>query len=110
MHIIEDEMKKKIGLGTVSFVLFILALLWRINVNTLNNICLGDIILKSVNLPTWTNGNIHKHFTSFYSFIFVIPAISLGYKFSNHRFAKLGKIVYIIWVCMLTMTILFFIL
>lgn len=101
-------MKKKFGIGSLSLVLFILAILWSINTKVLNDFCLGDVVLKSINIPTWSNGNVGVHNTVFYSFIFIVPGIILGCKFPNHRFAKSGKVSSTILACILIIFLIVF--
>ncbi|WP_312648884.1 hypothetical protein [Aminipila sp.] len=98
-------MKKEFGIGSLSLVLFILAILWSASIKKI--FCLGDIVLNSVNLPSWSNGNMGTHYTMFYAIVFLIPAIIVGHKFPNHIFAKAGKIVSIAWLCILLFSVLF---
>lgn len=103
-------MKKKFGLGSISLVLFIITILWSININGLTGLCLGDAVLNFMNLPAWStcsNGKIGIHYTIFYTIVFLIPAIILGYKFPNDRYAKGGKIGSIIGVCILIISLIF---
>ncbi|MDF2802058.1 MAG: hypothetical protein K0S61_1961 [Anaerocolumna sp.] len=85
-------MSKKWGIGSFSFLLFILTILWSVNIKSLGDFCLGDFLLNAVDLPTWSNGLSGTHYTVYYSFIFLIPATIIGIKFKNHKFAKSGKI------------------
>lgn len=87
-------MKKKIGFGSLSIILFIFAIVWCKSIKTLNNFCLGDTILQFIKLPAWEtnpNGNLGLHYTVFYSLPILIAAIIIGHKFPKHIFAKSGK-------------------
>ena len=46
--------KRKIGIGSISLLLVIIALIWSYNIF---GFCLGDKVLSNFNLPTWSNGN-----------------------------------------------------
>ena len=47
---------KKIGVGTISFLLVAFAILWSFNFG-LNGFCLGDTVLSLLGMPAWSNGN-----------------------------------------------------
>lgn len=81
---------KKIGIGSMSLLLVIIAFFWAFEIQGL---CLGDSILATLNIPTWSNSANASgvHYTIFYSFIFLIPALMLGIKYKNDLFAKVGK-------------------
>ncbi len=81
-------MKKRIGLGSISLLLVILAFVWSFNIF---GYCLGDKILTMLHLPTWSNGTIGTHYTVFYSFLFLIPAIIIGNIKKSDLFAVIGK-------------------
>ncbi|MBA4687748.1 MAG: hypothetical protein H2184_11390 [Candidatus Galacturonibacter soehngenii] len=83
-------MKKKLGKGSMSFVLFVLAVIWSVNIK--RQFCLGDSILNTLGLPAWSNGNSGSHYTIIYSLLFLIPSIIVGYKFPNDLFAKTAKV------------------
>ena len=72
---------KKIGIGSLSLLLVIIAFVWAFNIF---GVCVGDHILATLNIPTWSN-------TIFYSFIFLIPALILSIKYKDNLFAKVGK-------------------
>ena len=80
--------KNKIGIGSLSLLLFIVGCLFAF---TFNDICIGDNILTYIGLKAWSNGNDGIHYTMFYSLLFFIPASILGYKFKNDFGAKIGK-------------------
>ncbi|QAT43857.1 hypothetical protein [Aminipila luticellarii] len=93
-------MKKKFGVGTLSLILFIFAMVWTSDIKSLDGFCLGDTVLNFINLPAYSiypNGNPGLHYTTFYSFAMLIIAIILGHKFPEHIFAKSGKILSIIF-------------
>ncbi|MGL5693374.1 MAG: hypothetical protein ACRCXA_04800 [Peptostreptococcaceae bacterium] len=81
--------KNKIGIGSLSLLLFIIGYLFSF---TFNDICIGDKILTSIGLKAWSNGNSGIHYTLFYSLLFFIPSSILGYKFKNDFGSKVGKI------------------
>lgn len=44
--------KKKLGLGSISLLLVIVAVLWSYNIS---GYCLGDQVLHALNLSAWSN-------------------------------------------------------
>ena len=60
---------KKIGIGSLSLLLVIIAFVWAFNIF---GVCVGDHILATLNIPTWSNmaNATGTHYTIFYSFIF----------------------------------------
>lgn len=94
-------MKKKLGIGSLSLILFVLGVIWSTNMKwkfslgdsiLKGKFCLGDSILNIIGLPAWSNGNSGSHYTIIYALIFLIPSIIVGYKFPNDLFAKTGKV------------------
>ena len=83
-------MKKKIGIGSVSFILAIIAFVWSYEIM---GFCLGDSVLATLNIPTWSNpaDASGTHYTVFYSLLFAIPAVLLALKNKNDLFANVGK-------------------
>ena len=81
---------KKIGFGTVSFLLVIFAIVWSFSFG-LNGFCLGDTVLSFLGLPAWSNSNSGTHYTIFYSLIFLLPAVPLSFKYESDLFAKIAK-------------------
>ena len=81
---------KKIGCGTIAFLLVTFAILWSFSFG-LNGFCLGDTILTFLGMPAWSNGNSGTHYTIFYSLIFLLPAVFISFKYENDLFAKLAK-------------------
>lgn len=86
---------RKIGKGSISLLLVIIAFLWAFEIY---GFCLGDSILATLNIPTWSNGANASgtHYTVFYTFIFLIPALILSIKYKDDKFAKVGM-----WLSML---------
>lgn len=98
-------MKKTIGVGSLSLLLAVLALLWSYSVF---GFCLGDKILTALNLPAWSENGAEQtantvsivplaqsgsgvHYTVFYALIFLLPALAIGIKFKGDLFAAVGK-------------------
>ena len=81
---------KKIGFGTVSFLLVIFAIVWSFSFG-LNGFCLGDTVLSFLGMPAWSNGNSGSHYTIFYSLIFLVPAVPISFKYEYDLFARLTK-------------------
>ena len=81
---------KKIGIGSLSLLLVIIAFVWAFNIF---GVCVGDHILATLNIPTWSNmaNATGTHYTIFYSFIFLIPALILSIKYKDNLFTKVGK-------------------
>ena len=108
--------KKKIGIGTISLLLVIFAFIWSFNVL---DFCIGDKVLEFFNIPTWSgNGNEQQivdaffivtftkdgqsiHYTVFYSFILLLPALVLAVKNKNDLFTDIGKWLAIIFITLL---------
>lgn len=83
-------LKKKIGVGSTSILLFIAGLLFSFNFN--NGVCFGDSILNYLGLNAWSKGTQGTHYTIFYSSIFFILSVIIGHKFKEDFGSKLGKI------------------
>ena len=83
--------KKTIGIGSLSIVLVMIALLWSCNIHFWDNLCVGDYILTEFNLPAWSKGSSGMHYTVWYSLLALIPAFILGKKYEKHLFAVSGK-------------------
>ncbi len=98
--------KNKIGIGSASLLLFIIGCLFSF---TFNGICIGDNILNYIGLKAWSNGNTGTHYTVFYSLLFFIPSLIIGYKFKDNFGSKAGKILSAIIVTMIIVNSLFFI-
>lgn len=97
--------KNKIGIGSLSLLLCIIGFLFSF---TFNDICIGDNILTSIGLKAWSNGNSGTHYTLFYSLLFFIPSVILGYKFKYSFGSKMGKILSAIMAIMIIVNLVFF--
>ena len=97
---------KKIGIGSISLLLVIIAFFWAFEIM---GFCLGDSILATLNIPTWSNSANASgtHYTVFYTFIFLIPALVLAIKYRDDLFAKVGKWSSIIFIAILLLGMLF---
>jgi len=82
---------RKIGIGSFSLLLSIIAVFWSSNISWLNDFCLGDKILRYIRLPTWSNVTDGTHYTVFYAYIFLLLALILSLRFKNNLFSKAGK-------------------
>lgn len=97
--------KKKIGIGTLSLLLFVVGCLFSF---TFYNLTIGDNILTYIGLKAWSNGNSGTHYTIFYSLLFFIPSLILGYKFKEDFGSKVGKILSTIMVTIIVVNSLLF--
>ncbi|MBE6728117.1 MAG: hypothetical protein E7562_05680 [Ruminococcaceae bacterium] len=99
-------MKKKLGIGSISFGLSFFAFIWAFEIM---GFCLGDSILATLNIPTWSNtaNASGTHYTVFYSLLFVIPAIPIAMKHKDDLFANVGKWLSIAMCVMLLLGLLF---
>lgn len=86
---------KKIGVGSISLLLIIFAIIWSFSFG-LDGFCLGDTILSFWGIPAWSNGNSGTHYTIFYSLIFLLPAVPISVKYENDLFAGIAKWISII--------------
>ena len=99
-------MKKKIGKGSWSLLLCLLALLWGSNIGWLNNFCLGDFVLGLFGIPAWSNGTGGVHYTVFGTLILLIPAFFIGLQWKDDLFATAGKYISgIIGGCLIVMAV-----
>ena len=115
--------KKKLGLGSITLLLVIVAVLWSYNIS---GYCLGDQVLHALNLSAWSNEAAtpdqtlsivpfgHQaqgvHYTVFYALILLVPAFLLAIKNKDHLFAKVGKWTSLILTLLLLISPLFMIL
>ncbi len=79
---------KKIGLGSLSLILWIIGILFSFSFG--NQGAIGDRIVEAIGLRAWSNIDTGIHFTVFYSFIFFIPALILANQYKEDIGAKLG--------------------
>ena len=98
--------KNKIVSCILSLLLVIIAFFWAFEIMGL---CLGDSILTTLNIPTWSNSANASgtHYTVFYTFIFLIPALVLAIKHRDDLFAKVGKWSSIVFIAILLLGMLF---
>lgn len=97
--------KKKIGIGSLSLLLFVVGCLFSF---TFYNLTIGDNILTYIGLKAWSNGNSGTHYTIFYSLLFFIPSLILGYKFKEDFGSKVCKILSTIMVTIIVVNSLLF--
>lgn len=97
---------KKLGIGSISVLLVIIAFIWAFEIF---GVCVGDHVLATFNIPTWSNSANASgtHYTIFYSFIFLIPALLLAIKYKNDLFSKAGKWTSIFFIGLLILGIFF---
>lgn len=91
----------------MSLVIFIVGLLFSVSIGKYDAI--GDHVLRSIGVNPWSNGETGLHYTVFYSLVFYIPALIIGYKFKNDWGAKVGRILSTIMVVSILVTLLFFV-
>ena len=96
---------RKIGIGSISLLLFVVGFLFSFTLK--NSICVGDNILSNIGLKPWSNGSQGTHYTIFYSLLFFIPALIIGYKFKENFGAKLGKTLSTIMIIIIVFSIFF---
>lgn len=89
-----NKFNKKIGSGSFSLLLWIIGMIFAFK----NNGYLGDSILKFIGTNPWSNG---VHYTKFYSLIFFIPSVILGFKFKTNLGAKLGRVLSLIMIILI---------
>ena len=99
---------KKMGIGSISLLLVIIAFFWAYEIY---GFCLGDSILATLGIPIWSNsaGASGTHYTVFYTFIFLIPALILSIKYKENKFALAGKVLSIFFMSELLIGFLFMI-
>lgn len=98
-------MKKKIGAGSCSLLLSLLALLWGWKIN---GFCLGDYVLGLIGIPAWSDGTVGIHYTVFLELLLLIPAFFIGLKWKEHRFATAGKTISgLLGSCLIVMAVAF---
>ncbi|WP_411738515.1 hypothetical protein [Peribacillus sp. S4] len=100
---------KKLGLGSLSLLLFLLGLLFSFSFGKYG--AFGDHILRFIGIDPWSNGDTGLHYTIFYALIFYIPGLMVGYKFKNDWGAKTGEnlsLILVILVVLVLFSLLFF--
>lgn len=73
---------RKIGLGSLSLVLWVIGILF--------SIYFGDRLLQAIGLRAWSNIDTGIHYTFLYSFVFFIPSLILANQYKENVGAKLG--------------------
>ena len=81
-------MKKRVGLGSISLLLVIVAFIWSFEIF---GYCFGDNVLTALSLPSWSNGQNGTHYTIFYSYLFLLPSLFFSLKYKDDLFAVIGK-------------------
>lgn len=100
-----SKINKKIGFGSLSLLLCIIGILFSFSFG--NKGSLGDVIINFLGLRAWSHGNRGEHYTIYYTFIFFIPSIILGFKFKDDLGAKLGKMISFIMLAIIFLFITF---
>jgi len=95
--------KRKIGIGSISILLFVIGFLFIATFK--NGICVGDNILSCIGLKPWSNGNQGTHYTIFYSLLFFVPSLIIGYRFKENFGSKIGKILSAIMVIIIVLSL-----
>lgn len=80
--------KSKFGIGTFALVICLMGILFCLSFG--QRAVLGDRILNYIGLQAWSKGSDGIHYTIFYSFLFFVPAVFLGFKFREDIGAKMG--------------------
>jgi len=100
-----EQTHVKIGFGSLSLLLFICGILFSISFS--NGVSYGDNIIRFFGLNPWSNGNSGVHYTIYYSLIFHIGALILGYEFKNDFGAKLGRTLSLIIIIFILISVIF---
>ncbi|MDM5452259.1 hypothetical protein [Peribacillus simplex] len=91
MKTIEVKKTKELGVGSISFALCLIGILFTFRFG--NKFCIGDSILNNIGMTAWTNGETGIHYTMIYSAIFFIPSFIIGHIHPDNRGAKAGGII-----------------
>ncbi|MDM5221422.1 hypothetical protein QUF86_11910 [Peribacillus sp. NJ11] len=91
MKTIAVRKTKDIGLGSLSFALCLIGILFTFRFG--DEFCIGDTILNNSGLSAWSNGDTGIHYTMIYSAIFFIPSFIIGHIHPDNSGAKAGKII-----------------
>lgn len=100
-----EQAHVKIGFGSLSLLLFICGILFSLSFS--NGVSFGDNIIRFFGLKPWSNGNSGVHYTIYYSLVFHIAALILGYKFKHDFGAKLGRTLALITVIFTLISVIF---
>ncbi|MBT2668263.1 hypothetical protein J7J00_22745 [Bacillus sp. ISL-4] len=91
MPTIEVRKTKNIGLGSLSFALCLIGIVFTFQFG--DKPFIGDHILNTIGLSFLLNGGSGIHYTMFYSTIFFIPSFIIGHIHPDNRGAKAGNII-----------------
>jgi phosphoglycerol transferase MdoB-like AlkP superfamily enzyme len=80
---------KKIGIGSLSIVIFFVGVIFSLNLN--NSSTINDNIFNSVGLMSWSRDTTGFHYSLVISILIFIIAQILGKKFNKDLGATLGK-------------------
>ena len=100
----EKETNKKLAFGFVTLLLAGIGILFAF---TFGDIDYGDIILNNIGLRPWSKGNSGTHYTIYYSLIFFIPSVILGYKYKDNFGAKIGMGISIVMIVLIAFGFIF---
>lgn len=81
--------RKSIGIGSLSFIIFIIAIIFSFN--TKNRSAIGDQIFMSLGLKAWSNGTNGFHYTILGTIILLMVAWLIGNRYKNHLGAVLAR-------------------
>lgn len=96
--------RKKLAFGLVTLLLAGIGILFSF---TFGDINYGDVILNNIGLRPWSKGDSGTHYTIYYSLIFFIPSVILGYKYKDNIWAKIGRGISIIMIVLISFGLLF---
>lgn len=82
-------MERKYGLGTLSIVIYILGILFDLQLDGHKSV--GDRILNDIGIKTWSNTSNGIHYTIFYSMIIFVSSLIIGIKYKDDYGGKLGR-------------------
>ena len=100
----EKETNKKLAFGFVTLLLAGIGILFAF---TFGDVNFGDIILNNIGLRPWSKGNSGTHYTIYYSLIFFIPSVILGYKYKDNFGAKIGMGISIVMIALIAFGFIF---
>lgn len=100
----EKETNKKLAFGLITLLLAGVGIIF---VFTFGDKNYGDIILNNIGVRSWSKGNSGTHYTIYYSLIFFIPSVILGYKYKDNIGAKIGRGISIIMIVLIAFGLLF---
>ncbi len=87
--IASPSLPKKIGFGSLSF---LLSLLWFVlNLGGRGRPAIGDSVLLALGIDPWSAGTARLHYTIFYSIPLVLLSAALGFRFPTDLGAAIGR-------------------